>query len=943
MKRFFIFTLYISIMLIMTSNAYADTFTILQSSINVTSLGSNTNYGGNQIIIDKVSSSFGDPTFDAQPLIRYNIGSDSYSYYSQIIGGYFPNHYNSLITWNNNSMGLYPSKIDCAWNNYCLNPNTYWKSSTLEIYIARNYNANTPYTSPRSNFTVYLRDNINNRWNKITDFYDGSDGLLFDGQIYLMSTMKPMYNLLGITKRTSIIFGYEPQHLNITDYGWYHPTSYSAFNWATSRQEGIVWKVNQRTAQSTTYFGQGRILYETTYPTGRAYNIDLFASSNARYIQSAWFEGLSGATSTYYMTLNDPSTDIKIYKIEGMTLNTSTNDATPISYEDIITSSPSCLFIKTLNDIQITDIDCKDKNECLFGGHYKESTTFIPVIIKYDGENCALGEITGSPTNSTIEAVIYEQNTDTYYIGGQKLFAKYRYTTLIGEEAEYVPICTNNQTLCLKPFFDSQNNILCNLDDTVPCSNECVNTYNPETNTTIGECVTVSEVCENTCFIIGERKCYSTTAYETCQLQGDGCYSFGTPISCTSGQYCLNGFCYSYDSGGGGVGNVTLIDYPPFTIKVDDSYTLETDGQTTTIDPSQNRIDINSINLVATQGYAIGGISTIQNETYATYICNYSQKTLLNYTDPVMYNSLYSLAFNPLTVGFIEFSLNPNITPTTLMSMTLEGGTNQIIANLTMINNVTSEDLCLYRNYQGSIQEIYCYDLTYDNFAPPKIRITPDFNTKTYTVKFEQTVTSSNSPSKRIIYTEPLFFEDNTVTNMNTLYVYPDSNHTFFVPNVITVQTPTIPEYNLIINNVFGFITCAYYTSGCRTFRAYHSLKPVNAYDNYKDLTVCVTLDYTEQIITQQTVGFIDDLFGGKKDYGLAIIILFIIFLVSAIFIGGLIPDSLTMAVGISTILTVGMAIMLAFLGYLPIWILIIFLIIASGIVTMIIKGVLSG
>jgi hypothetical protein len=192
------------------------------------------------------------------------------------------------------------------------------------------------------------------------------------------------------------------------------------------------------------------------------------------------------------------------------------------------------------------------------------------------------------------------------------------------------------------------------------------------------------------------------------------------------------------------------------------------------------------------------------------------------------------------------------------------------------------------------------------------------------------------------VFTSPLFFEDYNALEFSQLEIISLYNQSYQVPMINITIVPQIPTYSLIVNNQYGYISCTYSQDGCFPLRIFYNVENSNAYNNYKDLTACITLNNQQYTFSGQTTNFLDELFGGgQKDSALALFMILIVVIVSALFIGGL-TENVMMGVGIGGVLGVAVAMMLAYFGWIPVWWLILFFIIAGGIVVVMVKNMLS-
>ena len=554
--KFIVYILLFLSFLLILPNVHADTWTFLDNRLNVVYIDTNTGVpAGNDILIDKVSSSVGVSAIDTVPLIKYNLGTKAYSGYSNLQGGlFFPNAYNNTV-WTNPIYRLYPSGIESSYiaSGYkkggVTNVNTYWKSLSLELYVARNYTGTNPSTSA-TNFRVYKRDTVNNYWTLMTNFYAVTSGLLYGGQIYLAdSNYGSMYNLLNIWSIDSFVPYYQPQHLNLTTNGWSHDTvSYNVFTYNDIMQPHKVWNMQKSTANADTHILSGTYVYLSTYPSGTAkiLNSTGLTTTTQSKLTATWYNG----NESRYLYAIDEGTSLDIYMNDGW--NWTLTQPKPYNLQ-VVTDFSSCLFIKNYPNVHISAIDCKDNSECVFAGFYGNNITSqntFPLLVKFDGSSCQEVNLTSISTNSTLESVIYEFNTDAYYVGGRKLFGKFVYSTLITPaNATIYPVCmigyvSNPKLLCVNPTFSGYTPY-CSAENLVECAVSCSNYFNNTLNRYIGACNDTAYVenCSavvNSCFIPYQTVCTDISHYSTClqDVGYDTCYTYQNPTTCPANYIC---------------------------------------------------------------------------------------------------------------------------------------------------------------------------------------------------------------------------------------------------------------------------------------------------------------------------------------------------------------------------------------------------------------------
>lgn len=98
----------------------------------------------------------------------------------------------------------------------------------------------------------------------------------------------------------------------------------------------------------------------------------------------------------------------------------------------------------------------------------------------------------------------------------------------------------SNFKFCSNPYY-LNGYYYCDIDDIYDCL--ACNELQYRNNITFDTCNATT--CQDTCTDYGNRSCYSSTLVQSCTLQSNGCYSQYIVATCTSGDTCYRGYCYS--------------------------------------------------------------------------------------------------------------------------------------------------------------------------------------------------------------------------------------------------------------------------------------------------------------------------------------------------------------------------------------------------------------
>jgi hypothetical protein len=693
--------------------------------------------------------------------------------------------------------------------------------------------------------------------------------------------------------------------------------------------------------------------------------------------------GYYDETNDYYYVITDDRKNIYRGTLSGLINNNTAPNALSIT--------PSCSVMLNQADEKIHDIDCYSSTDCVFVGTLFNQS----LLIKYDGTDCfystpEMEEAGYNVSGKPLYNVEYLAQQGRYYITGQDIFAKFT-TAFIYEDTSSYPYslcvpnsnvatlsecvmtsngtinCYNNGTklygVCARPslynpsnqsinnsaFVTNQDVIswFCNIDYVQSCTLGCANT--PIGNGYYSaQCVnTPTTICTNDegCTLDGLQECDGTTTVRRCVYSnpannGDGCLHWQTSTTCAYGEICYAGQCRPEPL------TNNSINYPAFTTSV---YVPPSQTSQFVVNYNSRIVTRNSNDLVSGLAFVI---STAQSGTYTGLSCNYNEVSVYNSTTSIMSNSTlnYTQTLNAPIVNS-DFKLGFNINPVHTGSngtakIFIDDSLGNNIVQLFMERNDLDNRVCVYlsNSTEDKLSEVYCITDTstyYGNY----MTMTLLWNNKRFTTTMSQYIINRYSGS--------LNWNTLNALNIAQLRIVAGENSTPVISNVSMRMVSGLPTFSSTIVQSTNQYICSYTSNGCRIARIFVS--PTNSllYDNYQDWTVCINQQYippqgnttTGGTFDQNTQSFVDSLFGtglstGEKLFYAIVgtFLALIITIIAGIYSG--MPPALTG--GLSVIVVLASLILFAFLGFIPVWIIILLAIIGAGVVAMLFKGMVA-
>lgn len=479
---------------------------------------------------------------------------------------------------------------------------------------------------------------------------------------------------------------------------------------------------------------------------------------------------------------------------------------------------------------------------------------------------------------------------------------------------ENVSGCINDNTYCTAIYMLG-NTPHCAYENTVYCATGCAN----------GQCN--DQVCESECQIIGAKQCDSSTSYTICQdSNSDGCLENTTGNFCAIGEYCRpsgNYFATCEPVSSFGTGNNTAFVVIP--------YTTNSDNTTYVNDANNKVLAVNTKNGIHVQWFQ----TMAQLASYSSRTCAYTETTLFNTVSNTIITNQTTINTPPTAVtSFINIVFTPE--DNTPLRISILDALNTNMKSVDVLRNVSSKSVCI-NLLNGT--NIYCDYSTnvYDDLTNVDMTVYFDFVSQSETMKI-----LFNRATDNIVSTLPQLFVGNDVSKI----IFNSTNATI---NGITLKSYTQPNgFTATLSDDITYLPCLYSNIGSYSVRTYNNNNGQPDYTNFYDYTINIkSLSNAGATgnFDQNTQNFVDRTFGtglsvGEKLFWVMVVTFIALILVIILGMYADMPPALTG--GLSVIVVLTSLIMFAFLGFIPVWIIILIGIIGAGVVAMFFKGMVA-
>lgn len=485
-------------------------------------------------------------------------------------------------------------------------------------------------------------------------------------------------------------------------------------------------------------------------------------------------------------------------------------------------------------------------------------------------------------------------------------------TTLINQTG-----CLDESTYCSNLYLLG-NSLHCDFNDATHCASGCDSisqVCNPQT-------------CNNTCNVVGAKKCTTSTSIGTCQdTDGDGCFEYSSGEQCGVGFYCSpQGDFFAVCSD---VSTFGLSNNSGFSIIPDYQ---NTDYTTYVIETSSRTLKATTSNAVHIQGFFTQALAS----TSTSRTCNYIETPIYTITAFGVITNQTTFTFNPLgTTGFVNIKFLPNDSVETNIRLNDMLSTN--MNQLLFLRNTTAKSVKVYLLNGTEIYTDYSQN-SYDDLSGIELTTIYNFLTGTYTNTILFDRVNDNK-----ISTLPQYYAGTSVASIII-------NSSQAQLNSIDIKSYTEPQgFSQTLPDDKTYLQCLYDNDGSYLVRTYNNNNYQPDYTNYQDYRINVVLAVNTTSggapFDQDTQDFVDATFGTGLSVAqklfYAIMITFVaLILVVILGVYTDMPSALTG--GLSVIVVIASLIMFAFLGFIPIWIIILLGIIGAGVVAMFFKGMVS-
>lgn len=586
------------------------------------------------------------------------------------------------------------------------------------------------------------------------------------------------------------------------------------------------------------------------------------------------------------------------------------------------------------------------------------------------------------PSNSFSELTVY--NNSLYGKGKNTNNLLYIYTlppppeppsynTILNTETgEYInyskQYCVNDFTYCnnTKYVLDSNDEpqFYCESGNSEYCSSECKTLYNNENNMYYGVCEQLA--CTNECQIEGFTTCTTQNSYAICgQYDSDACLEYSNDLYCPSDYTCsdseIGHQCVDREYTTGdrdtwtqGRLNVatqyTSSTIEPYKEELVEERTPQYDVLTTWFLKAIDSVYIQKYNVTKEIDYSqktnvIDAVSNI-NQEYTALSCDYQEELLIN--DQLSHNDLLGNKWD--TTGTIQNEDSVyylDITNTTA-NKTLQ--TDDINRIETIIEFSESGEYYIRLHNEGGIVNELKFDFnntesniviteTTNNktivnntglqefndlkYIGLKILLNKEINTVTYEIQINR------QPASVIItdysYSLPLSYSSGL--NNPNIIEYSSNNGDMKIYKVGQWSINRLPPYKNTLETRDNINTCTLNDDGCQDIRIYGNEKPIPTYHFYDTARVCVESGVVQQPdddeVVYEDLDFIEQIIKRplekSEKLGLATVLIGFLFVVG--YLSSVGTDGAKYAVITSSVVILFAVIGFAFMGYIPLWI----------------------
>lgn len=690
-------------------------------------------------------------------------------------------------------------------------------------------------------------------------------------------------------------------------------------------QVSAIWQINISTGvlSGPIRFVANARIFENREADG---NDNYYTTSGIRLYDNIAISVLNYTIPDMTYGLVIPSDDYYIYTNNHTIYTGKLSEISTSQPINLMDMDNSCATLLGNSGQSIYDIDCRDSTNCIFVGKWNSDG----FIISYNGDDCKFLDLTddvvlnsGNPinlTNNILYNVKYNDGEtsftydDYYYITGSNTLFRFLAGSVAPTINTYEACITPNQ-YCSQASFSIQSNITyCTSYLYVEnCNAGCFN------NSNVYEC---RNTCTNECNIEGSAICDSGKSYRICQdTNNDGCLEYGSRITCNTNQYCSavgQFFATCSNLPEGIISNSSTFNVVPYSD--DDSTTLYSD------DNVNRRITITTSNLVHTQKF----MTTAPSGSYTTRTCDYRENIIFDNKIITTLNDTLSLSFTTTgTSSYVTTSIIPRDNTPILFSIRtlINIDTNSIV----IFRNSSSKSVSI-RYLNGTEIYLDVSNNVYDDLQSVDVSVYYDFITDTNNMKF-----TFKRDSIYSVYTIPKSFTGDDISTI----VFNSSNATI---NSVSVYRYTTPSGFSINEQSFEFLPCIYTTTGTYITRTYNNLNGYPDYSNYIDYTIIISELSSSTVSGGEDVNsFVNNLFGkglsSVEKLFYTIMIMFVTILLVVI-IGFTYGMSGLMVGVLTTILAVVELIFFAFIGFIPVWIIVLLIILCAGIIGVFAKRV---
>lgn len=505
-------------------------------------------------------------------------------------------------------------------------------------------------------------------------------------------------------------------------------------------------------------------------------------------------EGVVDRTADYFYVTNGLNV---YYGNVSTSINSNGTQNFPISLNNYANCSS---YFGIMN---VSAMMCINRNNCIFVGYRIANNNSM--AIAFDGTKCISYQSQMSEEFNITQTKLYDVEAlgSTYFITGDRVFFTIGQSVLVGAT------CLNNNTYCSNAI-NTTGGVACSVANTQHCAHGCsMNSSGTFCDNTGGN---------NTCNIIGQRQCTSTTSYYTCSdFDSNGFYDTDNTTICPVGQYCqANG---TYDASCQAVSSSGLSHNGAINVV---PYSVSSNTTVYSLDQNKRVLAVTTSDFSHTQRFYTSGASS-----YVARDCQYNEVNIYTSTAQTVLLNATSYPFAQTINNNARVTLNILPSNNNYVNVTVLDQLGVSMGGYDIIRDVANKSVKIYyRN--GTLLYTDFSQNTFDDLTNLNMTFIYDFQSQTYTTTF----TFDRNTDNRVSTQAQLF------TGQSISSVLINTTNTTINSLLEGEIFSTNTGFQILVSNDLTFEPCEYTQAGLYHVRTYSYVSGAPDYSNFVDYDI---------------------------------------------------------------------------------------------------------